>query len=396
MGLLDTFLNGTGDPQKDAAINRGLLQAGLALMQSRGKLFPALGQAGMIGLQASDQVRQQQQQQQRLGLQDQLLRGQVVDQQRQQELAALPGQFYRAPSQPGVDATGGPETAMDNPANQAGPGGFDMAGYIQALMAKSPVQAMQLQAAMQKDTKPTITKPGDIARGPNGEIVWQNPESAKPNDGPAAVQEYQFAKQQGYKGTFEQWKMAQKPAGVNVTYGAPVAGVDAKGNPVFFQPDKAGGTPSIIPGVAPPKKDTPAALQEKLAQNSVTLEKIDKALSLVGSTPGSLGLQNYAGDAIMQRLDPKGVEVRAVIADIGGQKIHDRSGAAVTVGESERLKPYIPAATDSPDTVTKKLKLFRDEYAAMQQAIQSGASVTQAASKGSGVRKFNPATGRIE
>jgi hypothetical protein len=212
---------------------------------------------------------------------------------------------------------------------------------------------------------------------------------------PSAVQEYEYAVKQGYKGSLTEWKNQNARAGAastSVSYGAPIAGVDAQGNPVFFQPDKKGGAPAIVQGVAPPKKDTPAALQEKLAQNAVTLTKIDKALTMLEARPESLGLKNYVGDPIMQRVDPGGVEVRAMIADIGGQKIHDRSGAAVTVGEAERLKPYIPAATDSPAAAAKKLQLFRQEYAAMQQAIQSGASITQAASKG-GERSGAPGGG---
>lgn len=38
---------------------------------------------------------------------------------------------------------------------------------------------------------------------------------------------------------------------IQVNYGQPVAGVDANGNPVFFQPAKGGGPPSIVPGVTP-------------------------------------------------------------------------------------------------------------------------------------------------
>lgn len=215
-----------------------------------------------------------------------------------------------------------------------------------------------------------------------GQPVYSEPTA--PDKPPSAVQEYEYAKSQGYAGSFTEWKNQNAKAGAastSVSYGAPIAGVDANGNPVFFQPDKKGGAPAIVPGVSPPKKDTPAALQEKLAQNAVTLQKIDKALELVSANPDSLGLKNYMGDPVMQRVDPSGVEVRAMIADIGGQKIHDRSGAAVTVGEAERLKPYIPAATDSPAAAKKKLELFRKEYSAMQQAIQSGASVSQAASK---------------
>lgn len=43
------------------------------------------------------------------------------------------------------------------------------------------------------------------------------------------------------------------PSTTNVTYGAPVSGLDAQGNPVFFQPSKGGGAPAIIPGVKPPE-----------------------------------------------------------------------------------------------------------------------------------------------
>ena len=58
----------------------------------------------------------------------------------------------------------------------------------------------------------------------------------------------------------------------------------------------------------------PAAMAEKLAQNSVTLGKIDKAIELVESNPGALGVKNYAPDAIVQRVDPKGVPTRAMVA----------------------------------------------------------------------------------
>ena len=45
----------------------------------------------------------------------------------------------------------------------------------------------------------------------------------------------------------------------SVTYNAPVSGVDASGNPVFFQPTKDGSPPVIVPGVkpAPTEKNAP-------------------------------------------------------------------------------------------------------------------------------------------
>lgn len=152
MSLLDFFTKGTGDPEKDAAITNGLLQAGLALMQSKGKLFPALGQAGMVGLQAGQQTQQQQLQARRAALQDKMLRGQVDEQDRQAQINALPGQFYRAPSMPGMDATGGIETALEAPNNQASPDGrFDTRGWLDAYRAKAgPVAARAAEMALAK------------------------------------------------------------------------------------------------------------------------------------------------------------------------------------------------------------------------------------------------------
>lgn len=216
MGLLDVFLKGTGDPERDAAINNGLLTAGLALMQSRGKLFPALGQAGMVGMQATNQYRQQQDQRRRGGLQDKLLQGQVTQQQREQEIAALPGQFYRAPSTPGVDATGGMETALENPANAAGPGGFDMQGYIQALRAKSPMQAFQMEQTMRKDRAPIkVGKDETLLDNETLKPVFSNVQPDKPT---SDIQNWQEAVKGGYRGSlFEYQKELRAAGGTRVT-----------------------------------------------------------------------------------------------------------------------------------------------------------------------------------
>lgn len=54
------------------------------------------------------------------------------------------------------------------------------------------------------------------------------------------------------------------PSSTNVTYGAPVSGVDAQGNPVFFQPSKGGGAPAIIPGVTPPQAKPAEAITKQV------------------------------------------------------------------------------------------------------------------------------------
>ena len=150
--------------------------------------------------------------------------------------------------------------------------------------------------------------------------------------------------------------------------------------PVFVYPPKdPAGAPAVVPaGVKPPPKEMPASVVEKMAQNNVTLSKIDRAMEVVDKYPGAFGLWNKLGDTVRQRTDPEGVEGRAMIADIAGQKIHDRSGAAVTVGEAERLKPYVPNVTDAPEVVKRKLSLFRQEYAAMQDELAQGRNIVEA------------------
>jgi len=165
--------------------------------------------------------------------------------------------------------------------------------------------------------------------------------------------------------------------------------------PVFVYPPKdPAGAPAVVPaGVKPPPKEMPASVVEKMAQNNVTLSKIDRAMEVVDKYPGAFGLWNKLGDTVRQRTDPEGVEGRAMIADIAGQKIHDRSGAAVTVGEAERLKPYVPNVTDAPDVVKRKLSLFRQEYAAMQDELAQGRNIVEATrrrSEGGGSGGWGP------
>jgi hypothetical protein len=119
------------------------------------------------------------------------------------------------------------------------------------------------------------------------------------------------------------------------------------------------------------------AVQQQIANNQVTLSKIDRALGLIDKTPNAFGVKNMLGDPIMQRIDPSGVDARSIVADIAGQKIHDRSGGAVSVGESERLKPYVPNVTDDASTVKKKLANFKREYTQMQQELAGGRSVAE-------------------
>ena len=166
-------------------------------------------------------------------------------------------------------------------------------------------------------------------------------------------------------------KKAARPQG-NVTYGSPVAAVGPDGQPVFIQPGKGGGAPSVIEGFTPPAeklRPIPPSINTAILENQKAGNQIDRAIALLSGTdlPGmkadknATGLKGYLPTGLLNRIDPSGVSARAEIADIGSLKIHDRSGAAVTMSEAPRLMPFVPLATDDRDTVLKKLQRLKLE-----------------------------------
>lgn len=127
------------------------------------------------------------------------------------------------------------------------------------------------------------------------------------------------------------------------------------------------------------EKALPTTAAQKLFENNQNLRRAESALALIegkdqgemkGDT-GATGLKGFLPDAVLQRVDPKGVDARAAIADLGSLVIHDRSGAAVTAAEFPRLQPFIPSAKDDPETVKKKLKRFVQVYKGITEETKS-------------------------
>ncbi len=103
-----------------------------------------------------------------------------------------------------------------------------------------------------------------------------------------------------------------------------------------------------------------------MQENLNALKELDRVETLLGKTPDSVGgpgsilAANIPGVGLVQnRLDREGTQLRAIIADIGSMKIHERSGAAVTASEFPRLKPFIPSISDDAPTARSKLANFR-------------------------------------
>lgn len=130
---------------------------------------------------------------------------------------------------------------------------------------------------------------------------------------------------------------------------------------------KDDGTLESIPGGPADKqgrqanlKPPPVAATKAYIDNRTSIRKIADAFSAVNAYPDAVGFdKGMLPNAITSRTDPKGVDARAKISDIGSLLIHDRSGAAVTVAETPRLLPFVPQVGDTPQVVKTKLKNLR-------------------------------------
>lgn len=149
---------------------------------------------------------------------------------------------------------------------------------------------------------------------------------------------------------------------------------------MVVDPRTGNAVPAMGPGGVPltkPLKDIPANVNTAIITNAQNLNKINQAIDLLsGKDVGALkgdkaatGWKGYLPQAALNRVDPSGVDSRAMISDIGSLVLHDRSGAAVTASESPRLLPFIPLATDDPETAKKKLTRFKQLYEQEQQAF---------------------------
>lgn len=186
----------------------------------------------------------------------------------------------------------------------------------------------------------------------------QSPDSVAANARMAAEGAANRANALKIEGMKSERQQAQGPVQIIQTDSGPMLVSKATGE---ARPVTADGT-----ALAARAKEVPAAVKKSMFENDAALRKINDAMQAIDAYPEALGGMNILGDTIRQRTDPQGVKVRALVSDIGSLKLHDRSGAAVTAAETPRLKPFIPSATDSPETVKEKLSLFRREYQALQ------------------------------
>jgi len=130
------------------------------------------------------------------------------------------------------------------------------------------------------------------------------------------------------------------PMGITLPANAP-AGVNAPG------------TPFVGKGASKPIPDN---INLAILKNDQNIKGLQNTINLLAKYPDAVGVKGNLPQDVLNRTDPKGVDARAGIADVGSLVMHDRSGAAVTASESPRLMPFIPSIKDDVGTANKKLK----------------------------------------
>jgi len=165
-------------------------------------------------------------------------------------------------------------------------------------------------------------------------------------------------------------KMTTHAPGTSVSYGAPVAGQDAQGNPIFFQPGKTGGAPSIVPGVRPPQKDgaekVPTEAEAKAgfyAGNMRAASKTYDALTSGGFDPstGRAQIDTSLAGGWTNALAGKNARLAKQSQNQWSeQMLRMLTGAAATTDEINRNNAtYFPQIGDGPAEVAQKKEMRR-------------------------------------
>jgi hypothetical protein len=150
--------------------------------------------------------------------------------------------------------------------------------------------------------------------------------------------------------------------------------------PTGYRWDKSGENLEKIPGGPADKeeklKPIPPNINTAIGTNNISIGKIEEALDLLKKYPDAIGLKALLPGQALDRADPKGVAARSAIGDIGSLVIHDRSGAAVSQSEMQRLG-FIPTPTDRADNAKTKLEAMLRWAKAGQQGLSETYSESQ-------------------
>jgi hypothetical protein len=356
----------------------------------------AMGLLGQMDAEKRAEEERQAQAQMR-ALQQQLLQAQLgerqdmaADRRTQRDQAALDQQLLRQRFTPmdGPMPDGGPLMPRVDPADFIAQGGS--LGGVQNLMA--------LNSAMQPQRpKPMVLKPGEAVFDETGRRMFDNPEAPKPEKAPTAVQEYEFARQQGYKGSFLDFQLAQRRAGatnVNLSTGDRVPqGVVKQQDEILDRLTTAKSTDADLAGVA--KQLESGTLQFGPIRNLVNTGK-----NLAGiSDEESRAFATFK--STLEKLRNDSLKLNTGVQTDGDaqrawnelfQNINDTEFVKQRLQEIRRINQR------AAQLQSYRLNVLRDNFGArpLQMPEIPGAIQPEGAPNQSGVRRYNPETGKIE
>lgn len=266
-GMLGLYLMAAGSakPQR-TSLGEGLL-GGMQMVQQQ----QARRKAELI----AEEERKQRGLLQSLQMQ-QIQQGMSAQQQAAQERAAA-----QAAAQAAASRRGGFLDSINPNSGPAMP--FNPAAGLQAGLR---AEELKLLSPTDKPAGNVTLKPGEQVFSPDGKPLFGLPAAPKEESTPADWKLYQLsgAAQRGIG--FDQWDQARRRAGatnVGLTYGSPVAGIDAQGRQVFVQPSKDGSPAMVMPGIRPPKSAAEERAEAEQATRARQGQQMTEALGAAES-----------------------------------------------------------------------------------------------------------------
>lgn len=291
-----------------------------------------------------------------------LLGGSPASQEQVAQARALGNQPQQAPAQ--ADRRAQIAALLQNPYTQEAGQQLLMQEYQRQQMDSDPLRQLQIQQAqleLEQARNPekkrnTAVVNGVVVDTDTGKPIYQAPpkEEAKP----AAVQEYEYAKSQGFPGTFQDWE-ASKKGGMSLQ-------VDPATGAVSFQ---QGG--NIKPMTEAQSKDTTFATRAEGALPAV--DKFGDALTSFGESVGGNAplIGNYMKSPEYQQAEQAGKEFLQGI-------LRKDTGAAITREETEEYgSVYLPRPGDSPQLLAQKKLSRRRAIDAMKAGMTPQAILAQ-------------------
>jgi hypothetical protein len=390
-GLLD--LN---DPQ-----TQGLLSLGLRLMSTPGPFGQAIGKAGlgaMNDMQATQQqadakkLRDLQMQQAQMALAD-AQRKQAEQEAQRQWMQTLPSPQAQA-SQAALAGGGGPTIANAAKMQPVDP----QHQMLFEAMQKGVLPLPSYLDATRKDTTPIAVKAGEaLVDRRTFKPLFSQPDKTTI---PSALQEYQFAVGQGYKGTYDQWDMERKKAGasnVNVKVGDSIAKEIGPMAKESF--DAARGAQQQVVNADNLIKAADAG--KLIAGPGATLRlkgaQVGQMLGVGGANEAEViantraAIQGLAQSTLAARAQLKG---QGQVSDYEGKLIQAATSGGIDDLTIPEIKQLAMVNKRLAQQVISSHKQFNDKLKANSQT--SALSNMFDLPTYDGVRKYNTETGRIE